>query len=69
MEPFRRHLAGLDHTEWAGLMILIVGCVGGSVAIAARYLVPKWPLDIPAMGAYAAIFIIVGVSLYIRGER
>lgn len=49
-------------------MILVVGCLAGSTAIAVRFLLPNWPLDIPAMGSYASIFIIVGVSLYLRGD-
>ncbi|MEN0066477.1 MAG: hypothetical protein AAGA48_30350 [Myxococcota bacterium] len=69
MEPLRNHLAALDHTEWTGLIVLAVGCLGGIVAIAARLLPESWPLDISAMGAYASIFIVVGILLYMRGEE
>lgn len=68
MEPLRRHFNQLDHTAWTGLVVLAVGCLGGSAAIAARLLTPEAALDVPAMGAYASIFMFVGIVLYVRGE-
>lgn len=68
MEPFRRHIAGLDHSEWTGLVVLCVGAFGGATALVARLLPESLPFDVPAMGAYASIFMVVGILLYMRGD-
>jgi len=69
LELFRRHLARLDHTSWTGLVVFAVGSLGGFAAIGARLLLSDPRLfDVPAMGAYASIFITVGLLLYVRGE-
>lgn len=68
LEPLRRHLSALDHTAWTGLIVLAVGCLGGTVAVASRLLPESWSIDISAMGAYSSIFMLVGIVFYVRGD-
>ncbi|MEM6926783.1 MAG: hypothetical protein AAF602_07655 [Myxococcota bacterium] len=68
MEPLRRHFTALDHTAWTGLIVLSVGILGGMVAIVSRLMPESWAIDISAMGAYASIFMLVGIVLYLRGD-
>ncbi len=49
-------------------MVLGVGTLGGAAAIGSRVLPESFAIDVPVLGGYAAVFIVVGIVLYLRGD-
>lgn len=58
-----------DNMESSGIAVLGIGVIAGLFGILGALIPHDLALDVPAMGAYSTIFVIVGTSMLMKGEE